>query len=101
MVTFWLLIDTIAMIASPAWRGAVASADCAGRAFWAAASAGGAAVSAHSVARAASLTMAEGHHSRIAHVDSAVANRSVMPCPPLIASAGPCKGELRRNISEQ
>src|SRR6476469_6929753 len=32
MVTFWLLIDTIAMIGSPAARGAAPSAVCSGRA---------------------------------------------------------------------
>src|SRR3954470_3107637 len=41
MVTFWLLIDTIAMIGSPAARGAAPSVVCSGRA-WAGGGAGGA-----------------------------------------------------------
>ena len=52
--TCWVLIDTIAMIGSPASRGAVASVSGAGRAWLAAASA----VSAASAAIAASVTMA-------------------------------------------
>src|SRR5262245_14976926 len=98
MVTFWLLIDTIAMIVSPAWRGAVASVGCAGRAGGAALRAwawAGDVVRGDSAARTAS-TMAGGHHRQIApvDVDSAVANRSVMPCPPLNASVGPCQGRI-------
>ena len=53
-MTCWLPIDTIAMIGSPAARGAVASVVGAGRACLAAASA----VSAASAAIAASVTMA-------------------------------------------
>src|ERR1700681_1556439 len=41
MVTFWLLTDTIAMIGSPASRGAAPSVVCSGRAWRGAASAGG------------------------------------------------------------
>src|SRR3954462_15870122 len=41
MVTFWLLIDTIAMIGSPAARGAAPPGVCSGRAWRGAASAGG------------------------------------------------------------
>src|SRR5229473_2534268 len=53
MVTFWLLIDTIAMIGSPASRGAAPSVVCSGRAWRGAASAGGAAGSAVRAAVAA------------------------------------------------
>src|SRR5438105_15890213 len=83
MVTFWLLIDTIAMIGSPASRGAVASAVRSGRAWRGAASAGGAAVSAVRAAVAASVTIAGGPHRRTASVDWAVVHRFVMPCPRL------------------
>jgi hypothetical protein len=71
------LIDTIAMIGSPASRGAVASVGGAGRACLAAASA----VSAVSAAIAASVTMAGGPQRRIAAVDCAIVNRFTMPCP--------------------
>src|SRR5215468_5108041 len=71
MVTFWLLIDTIAMIGSPASRGARRGA----------ASAGGAAVSAARAAVAASVTIAGGAHRRTTSVDWAVVHRFVMPCP--------------------
>ena len=81
MVTFWLLIDTIAMIGSPASRGAAPSVVCSGRAWRGAASAGGATVSAVRAAVAASVTIAEGAHRRITSVDWAVVHRFVMPCP--------------------
>src|SRR5262244_645629 len=77
MVTFWLLIDTIAMIGSPAARGAAASVVCSGRAWRGAAPAGGAAVSAVRAAVAASVTT----HRRRTSVDWAVVHRFVMPCP--------------------
>ena len=67
-VTCWDLIDTIAMIGSPASRGAAASVGGAGRACLAAAPA----VSAVSAAIAASVTMAGGLQRRIAMVDCAV-----------------------------
>src|SRR6516164_4071684 len=66
MVTFWLLIDTIAMTGSPSPR---------------AASAGGAAVSAVRAAVAASVTIAGGAHRRTMSVDWTVVHRFVMPCP--------------------
>src|SRR5689334_21962373 len=83
MVTCWLLIDTIAMSASPAFRGADVSVD---RAERDAASAGDAMVSAVSAAVAASVTMAAGRHRRIAQVelivmDFIVLDRFVMPMP--------------------
>src|SRR5436190_18312548 len=81
MITFWLLIDTTAMIGSPAARGAAASAVCSGRAWRGAASAGAAAVSAVRAAVAASVTIAGGAHRRTASVDWAVVHRFVMPCP--------------------
>src|SRR5215471_18518946 len=81
MVTFWLLIDTIAMIGSPAFRGAAASGVCSGRAWRGAASAGGAAVSAVRAAAAASVTSAGGAHRRTTSVDRAVVHRFAMPCP--------------------
>src|SRR6476646_6040301 len=81
MVTFWLLIDTIAMIGSPAARGAAPSVVCSGRAWRGAASAGGAAVSAVRAAVAASVTIAGGAHRRTTSVDWAVVHRFVMPCP--------------------
>jgi hypothetical protein len=71
------LIDTIAMIGSPASRGAVASVGGAGRACLAAASA----VSAVRAAIAASVTMTGDPQCRIAPVDCAVLNRFTMPCP--------------------
>src|SRR5436190_11227843 len=80
MVTFWLLIDTIAMIGSPASRGAAPSVVCSG-ARRGAASAGGAAVSAVRAAVAASVTIAGGAHRRTTCVDWAVVHRFVMPCP--------------------
>src|SRR6516165_4983316 len=82
MVTFWLLIDTIAMIGSPAPRGAAPSVVCSGRAWRGAASAGGAAVSAVKAAVAASVTIAGSAHRRTTSVDWAVV-RFVMPCPGL------------------
>src|SRR5262245_8780887 len=81
MVTVWLLIDTIAMIGSPATRGAAASVVCSGRAWRGAASAGGAAVSAVRAAVAASVTIAGGAHRRTTSADWAVVHRFVMPCP--------------------
>ena len=71
------MIDTIAMIGSPASRGAVASVVGAGRDCLAAASA----VSAASAAIAASVTMAETPERRVATVDCAVINGFTMPCP--------------------
>jgi hypothetical protein len=70
------LIDTIAMMGSPASRGAVAWVG-AGRASLAVAPA----VSAVSAAVAASVTTAEGPQRRIAAVDCAVVDRFTMPCP--------------------
>src|SRR5262245_46483440 len=64
MVTFSLLIDTMAMIGSPASRGADPSVVCSGGARRGAASAGGAAVSAVRAAAAASVTIAGGAHRR-------------------------------------
>src|SRR6478672_4952393 len=81
MVTFWLLIDTIAMIGSPAARGAAPSVVCSGGAWRGAASAGGAAVSAVRAAVAASVTIAGGAHRRTTSVDWPVVHRFVMPCP--------------------
>src|SRR5215831_17090226 len=81
MVTVWLLIDTIAMIGSPAARGAAPSVICSGRAWRGAASAGGAAGSAVRTAVAASVTIAGGAHRRTTSVDWAVVHRFVMPCP--------------------
>jgi hypothetical protein len=75
MVTCWLLTDTIAMSGSPASRGAAVSVERAGRA---AASAGGATVSAVSAAVATSVTMAAGRHRRIASVDCIVMDCIVM-----------------------
>src|SRR5262245_3792261 len=88
MVTFWLLIDTIAMIGSPASRGATASVLCSGRAWRGAASAGRAAVSAVRAAVAASVTIAGGAHRRTTSVDWAVVHRFAMPCPG-------CQGGIR------
>src|SRR5262245_30662488 len=46
--------------------------------------------------------MAEGHNSRIGPVDSAVANRSVMPCPPFeCVRRTLVKGESRGNNPER
>src|SRR6185436_1358011 len=84
MVTLWLLIDTMAMIGSPALRGAAASVVCSGETWRGAASAGGAAVSAPRAAVAARVTIAEDAHRRISSVDWAVVHRSVMPCPRLL-----------------
>src|SRR6516164_11257266 len=81
MVTFWLLIDTIAMTGSPALRGAAPSMVCSGGAWRGAASAGGAAASAVRAAVAASVTIAGGAHRRTASVDWAVVHRFVMPSP--------------------
>src|SRR5436305_11240274 len=81
MVTFWLLIDTIAMVGSPASRGAAPSVVCSGRGWRGAASAGGAAVSAVRAAVAASVTIAGSAHRRTTSVDWALAHRFVMPCP--------------------
>src|SRR5262245_21798105 len=81
MVSFWLLIDTIAMIGSPASRGAVPSVACSGRAWRGAASAGGTAVSAVRAAAAASVAIAGGAHRRTTSVDWAVVHRFVMRCP--------------------
>src|SRR5262245_32134781 len=81
MVTVWLLIDTIAMIGSPATRGAAPSVVCSGRAWRGAASAGGAAVSAVRAAVAASVIIAAGAHRRTTSVNWAVVHRFVMPCP--------------------
>src|SRR5262245_43648213 len=83
MVTFWLLIDTTAMIGSPAARGAVASVVCSGRAWRGAASAGGAAVNAVRAAADTSVTMAGGADRLIVLVDGAIVNRFVMPLFPL------------------
>jgi len=68
------LIDTIAMIGSPASRGAVASVGGAGRACLAAAASVSAAI-------AASATMADGTQRRIVTVDCAVVSRFAMPRP--------------------
>src|ERR1700674_3647976 len=81
MVTFWLLIDTIAMIGSPPRRGAAPPVGCSGGAWRGAAPAGGAAVSAIRAAVAASVTIAGGAHRRTTSVDWAVVHRFVMPCP--------------------
>src|SRR3974390_437590 len=69
-------MDTIAMIGSPAARGAVASAACAWRACVARASA----VNAVSAATVASVTMPAGRRYRVATVDCAVANRLTIHC---------------------
>src|SRR5215470_10243635 len=90
MVTVWLLIDTIAMIGSPASRGAAASVVRSGRAWRGAASAGGAAVSAVRAAMAASVTIAGGAHRRTRSVDRANVHLFVMPCPG-------CQGGIARN----
>src|SRR6516162_6213290 len=79
MVTFWLLIDTIAMIGSPALRGAAASVVCSAGAWRGAALAGGTAVSADRAAVTASVTI--GANRRTTSVDWAVVHRFVMPCP--------------------
>src|SRR5262249_44395831 len=81
MVTRWLLIDTIAMIGSPALREAVASVARAGRACFVAALADAAAVSAVSASVAASVTVAGGPDRRIASPNCAAVNRFVMLCP--------------------
>jgi hypothetical protein len=82
-VTCWLLIDTIAMIGSPASRGAVASVGGAGRAACLAAAS---VLSAVSTTMAASGTMEGGPHRRIVTVDCAVVNRFAIPCPGVRAS---------------
>src|SRR5262245_62005635 len=87
MVTFWLLIDTIAMIGSPASRGAAPSVVCSGGARRGAASAGGAAVSAVRAAVVASVTIAGDTHRRTTSVDWAVVHRFVMLCPGCQAAA--------------
>jgi hypothetical protein len=71
------LIDTIAMIGSPAARGAVTSTLAAGRACFAEASTVGHA----NPAIATSTAMAGGPRRRIATVDRAVAHRFTMPYP--------------------
>src|SRR5215213_4881655 len=76
-VTCWVLIDTMAMIGSPASRGAVASFGGAGRASLAAAWA----VSAVRAAIAASVIMAGGPQRRAATVVRAVLDRFAMSCP--------------------
>src|SRR3984893_5928384 len=81
MVTFWLWIDTIAMIGPPASRGAAPSVVGSGRAWRGAAAAGCAAVSAVRAAMAASVTITGGAHRRTTSVDWAVVHRFVMPCP--------------------
>jgi hypothetical protein len=68
------LIDTIAMIGSPASRGAVTSMGGAGRACLAAAGA----ISAVNAAIAVSVTIAKGPQSRIVAVDWAALNRFTM-----------------------
>jgi hypothetical protein len=70
-------MDTIAMIGSPASRGAVVSAGCVRRACLAAASAFGAV----SAAIAASITMTVFPQRRIATADCAKVNRSAIPFP--------------------
>src|SRR5579859_7677177 len=80
MVTCWLLIDTIAMIGSPAARGAAASLARTGAVCFTAAVADGAAASATSAAVAASVTIAGAHPGRIAAGKCAVLTRFVMPC---------------------
>src|SRR5262245_42431892 len=87
MVTFWLLIDTIAMIGSPASRGAAPSVVCSGGARRGAASAGGAAGSAVRAAAAASVTIAGGALRRITSLGCAVVHRFVMLCPGCQAAA--------------
>src|SRR5262249_59003193 len=80
MVTFWLLIDTIAMIGSPATRGAAPSVVCSGRAWRGVASAGGAAGSAVRAAVAAGVTIAAGGPPPATPVGWALGARFVMPC---------------------
>src|SRR5690348_12090224 len=79
MVTCWFLIDTIAMIGSPATRGAVASVGRAGWGCLTAASADGTRGSASSAALVASVTIAAAHHCGLAAVECALLIRSVMP----------------------
>src|SRR3954447_2536713 len=83
-------METIAMIGSPAWRGAVASVSEAGRACLAGASAG----SAVSAAIAVSVTMVGGPQRRIAALDCAVANRLVMPCAPVEMPVRACADQI-------
>jgi hypothetical protein len=73
------LIDTIAMIGSPASRCAIASVVGAGRASLAAASV----VSAASAAIAVSVTIAGTLHRRVATVDCAVMTRFTNAVSPL------------------
>src|SRR5476651_301280 len=75
-VTCCVLIDTIAMIGSPASRGAVASLGGAGRGSLAAALG----LNAVSAAIAARLTTAGSAQRPIAKVDCTVVNRFTMPC---------------------
>src|SRR4051794_29150022 len=77
------LIDTIAMIGSPASRGATASTGAFGRAGLAAASA----QTGVSRASAASVTMAWELQRRIATVDRVVGNRIAMPMPRCVLRA--------------
>src|SRR4051812_23599222 len=93
MVTFWLLIDTIAMIGSPAARGAAPSVVCSGRAWRGAASAGGGAGSAVRAAVGAGGTNARGGPPRATPVDWALVHRLVMPCP--VSGRIPSKQTLR------
>src|SRR5262245_34121785 len=93
MVTFWLLIDTMAMIGSPAVRGAAPSVAFSGRAWRGAASAGGAPVSTVRAAAAVSVTIAGGAHRRTAFV----VHRFVMPnlVMPFLVMPGPgCQGGI-------
>jgi len=77
-VTRWRLIETIAIIGSPASRGAVSSVGGAGgRACFGAASA----VSAVVEAIAASTAIANGRQRRTGKGGCAVENRFIMPCP--------------------
>src|SRR5271156_2419344 len=85
MVTCCRLIDTIAMIGSPALRGAVASMVRSGRPSLPAASAGGARVKAVSAAVAAKVTTAGGVNRRIDCMDGAIANALVTRTPVQLA----------------
>src|SRR5690349_11835531 len=76
MVTCWLLIDTIAMIGSPAARGAVASVGRAGWAGWAGFNAALAA-GAISAAVIASVTIVAARRGRTAALECAM-NRFVI-----------------------
>src|SRR5262249_52160033 len=81
MVTFWLLIDTIAMIGSPALRGAAPSVVCSGGARRGAASAGGAAGSALRAAVGPGGTNAGGGPPPDTLLGWGVVHPFVMPCP--------------------